>query len=126
MILTVGPTTARTTATRTMKVDTVIPSSTFELTIDSITAGALGYFNSILKKIAKANPRNAGLLCELIIAEYNERNFKIRSRLTHIKIICLFNRYLRYMTFKKYQKMITLLLISHRKKENRSTVTRHG
>lgn len=90
MILTVGPTTARTTATRTMKVDTVIASSTFELTIDSITAGALGYFNSILKKIAKANPRNAGLLCELMIAEYNERNLKIRSRLTHIKIICLF------------------------------------
>ena len=64
--------------------------------IDFLTAGAQPYFNSILKQLGLANLQNAQILCEFITAEYNEQNVKFSTRLTHIKIICWFDKYLNY------------------------------
>jgi integrase len=49
--------------------------------------------------LALSNPQNAGILCEFIIAGHNEHNTKFSTRLTHIKIICSFDRYLDYKSF---------------------------
>ena len=44
--------------------------------------------------MARANPENAKVVCEFLTTEYNECNIKLSSRLTNIKILCLFNRHL--------------------------------
>lgn len=72
--------------------------------IEAHTEGALHYFRSIFQKMADANPQNAKMLCEFISVEFNERNIKFSSRLTQIKIICLFNKYLDYKPFEHIAK----------------------
>jgi hypothetical protein len=67
--------------------------------IESLTEGSLPYFKSIFKQMALANPPNARILCEFIVAERHEHNLKLSSILTQIKIIYLFNRYLDYKSF---------------------------
>ena len=76
----------------------IIPQG-IETKIDSLTAGALPYFNSIFKQIALVNLQNADILCEFITAEYNERNVKFSTRLIHIKIISSFDKHLNYKDF---------------------------
>jgi hypothetical protein len=75
-----------------------------EMTIDSLTEGALPYFRSIFKQLALANPENAKILCEFLTAEYNECNIKLSSRLTKIKIIYLFNKHLDFKPFEQITK----------------------
>jgi hypothetical protein len=78
---------------------TVIIAQDLEGKIDSLTAGALPYFNSIFKQLAFVNPRNAAILCEFVTAEHNERNVKLSTRLTHIKIICSLAKFLKHKDF---------------------------
>src|ERR671911_1352243 len=89
------------TRTRTLTED---PETTLEKTIDSLTASSLPYYNSIFKRLAKSNPKNAQMVCDFITAEYNEQNVKLGTRLAHIKIICFLLKYLRYKDFQKITK----------------------
>src|SRR5918992_4125117 len=72
---------------------------TMEKEIDRLTLGAPQYFKSIVMKMANANLQNAETVCEFISSETSERNLKLSSRLTKIKILCLFNRHLNYKQF---------------------------
>jgi hypothetical protein len=74
-------------------------SSILERKIDSLTAGALPYYNSIFKKLYQKNSQNAVILCDFITAEYTNQNIKPSTKLTHIKIVCAFNRYLGYKSY---------------------------
>lgn len=67
--------------------------------VNQLTEGAPQYFQSILLKMAHASPQNAKTLCEFISVETSERNLKLSSKLTKIKILCLFNRHLGYKQF---------------------------
>src|SRR3954467_2907874 len=77
----------RSTTTKSKSSSSRIITPDMEAKIDSLTASALPYFNSIFKQIALVNQQYAEILCEFITAEYNERNVKFSTRLLHIKII---------------------------------------
>ena len=78
-----------TTATTTAKNRRI---EDLEMKIDSLTEGALPYFRPIFKQMALANPENAKIVCEFLTVEHNERNIKLSSRLTKIKLFsCLTN-----------------------------------
>ena len=88
---------------------TTIPSNDkiradLEKKIDSLTAGALAYFNSIFKQLALVNPSNAEILSQFLTAEQTEYNIKLSTRLAHIKIICWFNRHSHYENFQQVTK----------------------
>jgi Phage integrase, N-terminal SAM-like domain len=90
-----------------------------EKRIDILTASALAYYNSIFKQLARSNPNNAQILCDFITTEYNEQNMKLGTRLTHIKIICSFIRYLQYKDFQRITKSdVIYYLNSLRKQES--------
>lgn len=74
-------------------------NSELERKIIRLTEGSPQYFKSIIMKMANANLQNAQALCEFISSETSERNLKLSSRLTKIKILCLFNRHLHYKQF---------------------------
>ncbi len=76
-------------------------NSDLEKKIDQLVGGAPQYFKSILTKMAHASLENARTLCEFITVETSERNLKPSSRLTKIKILCLFNRHLEYKQFEQ-------------------------
>ena len=65
-----------------------------------ITKGASSsaYFN-YLKNMASANMQNANILYDFITTEQNHINVKLSTRISYIKVICLFNRYLSYKNF---------------------------
>jgi hypothetical protein len=69
-----------------------------EKKIYSITKGAStsAYYN-YLKNMASANIKNANILYDFIITEQNHTNVRPSTRLSYIKVICLFNRYLSYI-----------------------------
>jgi len=67
-----------------------------EKEIDSLTTD---YYNSIFKDLYRANKQNAQILCDFIIAEINNQNIRISTKLTHIKILCWFSKYLNYKNF---------------------------
>jgi hypothetical protein len=93
--------------------------SDLEKRIDSLIEDALPYFRSIFKQVALANPQNATILCEFIVAERDEHNIKLSSRLTRIKIIYLFNRYLDYKSFEQITKDdVVGYLVSLKKSES--------
>ena len=46
--------------------------------------------------MATTNIRNAEILCEFVMSEYREQNLKLSSRQSHIKITCLFDRFLNH------------------------------
>ena len=54
--------------------------------------------------MASANIQNANILYDFIITEQNHTNVKLTTRLSYIKVICLFNRYLSYKDFTKITK----------------------
>ena len=93
-----------TTTTSTIKNLTETSETKLEKMIDSLTASALPYYNSIFKQLAASNPQNARIVCDFITAEYNEQNVKLETRLAHIKIICFLLKYLRYKDFQKITK----------------------
>jgi hypothetical protein len=89
----------KTATTKSKSSSSRIITPDIETKIDSLTAGALPYFNSVFKRLALVNRQKAEILCEFITAEYNERNVKFSTRLVHIKIISSFDRYLNYKDF---------------------------
>ncbi len=72
--------------------------------IDSLTTDVPSYYKSVFTKMALSNLSNAEILCEFITFEYNTQNVKQNTKLTHIKIICIFNKYLNYKDFDKMTK----------------------
>jgi integrase len=89
-----------------------------ERKIDSLTVDALPYYNSVFKKMLQLNSLNAGILCDFIMAEYISQNIKTSTKLTHIKIICSFSKYLDYRDFQLISKQdIMTYLNSLRKAE---------
>lgn len=64
-----------------------------EKKIYSITKGASSAFFNYFKNMASANIQNANILYDFIITEQNHTNVKLSTRLSYIKVICLFNRY---------------------------------
>jgi site-specific recombinase XerD len=79
-------------------------NSELEKKVDQLVGAAPQYFKSILTRMAHASLRNAQTLCEFITIETSERNLKLSSRLTKIKILCLFNRHLEYKQFEQITK----------------------
>ena len=77
----------------------VTTSSDLEREIIRLTEGSPHYFRLIIMKMANANLQNAKALCKFISSETSERNLKLSSRLTKIKILCLFSRHLHYKQF---------------------------
>jgi hypothetical protein len=71
-----------------------------EKKIYSITKGASSsaYFN-YFKNMASTNIQNANILYDFITTEQNHINVKLSTRISYIKVICLFNRYLSYKNF---------------------------
>jgi hypothetical protein len=51
------------------------PSSDLEKRIDSLTAGAKPYFNSIFRTLALANPQKAHVLYQFLTVEQTQRCF---------------------------------------------------
>jgi len=70
-----------------------------ERKIDSLTSDSLPFYNSVFKELCLANRLNAQILCDFIAAEVNNQNIKASTKLTHIKIIYWFSRYLDYKNF---------------------------
>lgn len=89
-----------------------------EKRIDSLTASALPYYNSIFKQLARSNLYNAQIVCDFITAEYNEQNVKLGTRLTHIKILFSFIRYLEYKDFQRITKADVLLYLNSLRKQD--------
>jgi integrase len=71
----------------------------FTKNIESLTAGCLPYYRSILDDLYKANVENGKMLCDFITAGINNQNIKPNTKLTHIKILCWFSKYLDYKNF---------------------------
>ena len=70
-----------------------------EKKIYSITKGASSsayfkYFKNMASYI-----QNANILYDFITTEQNHINVKLSTRISYIKVICLFNRYLSYKNF---------------------------
>ncbi len=85
----------------------------------TICKGDLRYYDSLFRNMSCANIQNASLLYQFLITERNAQNLKLNTILTHLKIICLFNRYLKYKDFEKITKIdITDFLNSFRKSES--------
>jgi poly(3-hydroxyalkanoate) synthetase len=70
-----------------------------ERKIDSLTSDSLPYYNSVFKELYLANRLNAQILCDFIVAEINNQNIKTSTKLTHIKLLCWFSKYLNYKNF---------------------------
>ncbi|HEX7141356.1 MAG TPA: hypothetical protein VF222_02640 [Nitrososphaeraceae archaeon] len=65
-----------------------------EKKIYSITKGASSSaFFKYFKNMASANIQNTNILYDFIITEQNHTNVKLSTRISYIKVICLFNRY---------------------------------
>lgn len=67
--------------------------------IQSLTDGSLPYYRSILHDLYNANGENAKMLCDFITQEINNQNIKASTKLTHIKILCWFSKYLDHKNF---------------------------
>lgn len=92
-----------------------------EKNIQSLTKGVASshYYNSLFKKMSLINIQNATILYEFLQSEHNIQNVKPSTISTHIKAICLFNKYLGYKDFTKITKDdIISYLGSLKKKES--------
>lgn len=70
-----------------------------EKKIDSLMYDALPYYGSILKDLSLANSQNGNVICDFIIAEINNDNIKTSTKLTHVKILYWFTKYLEFNNF---------------------------
>ena len=50
------------------------------------------------------NMQNAKILCEFVTLDYREQNLKLSSRQSHIKILCLFERFMHHKDFRSVSK----------------------
>lgn len=81
-----------------------IDTEKLEKNIESIISGSLPYYKSIFKQTLLANPQNANTLYNFLLTEQNEKNVKLSTKTTHIKIIYLFNKFLDFKDFHKITK----------------------
>lgn len=72
-----------------------------EKNIDIIIAGCLPYYKSIFKQLWLINSQNANELYHFLLKEQNEKNAKLNTKTTYIKIIFLFNKFLSFKDFNK-------------------------
>lgn len=72
--------------------------------IESLTAGSLPYYKSLFEDLCHANAQNGEILCDFITMEHESQNIKTSTKLTHIKIICWFDKYLDYKNFQLISK----------------------
>src|SRR6476620_2115624 len=93
-----------------------IEKELLERDIESIITGSLPYYKSIFKQILSANPNNANILYNFLLAEQNERNVKLSTKTTHIKIIYLFNKFLEFKDFHKISKQEVLSYLNSLRK----------
>ena len=76
-----------------------IELESLEKNIENIIADSLPYFKSIFKQMLSANQQNADTLYTFLLREHNERNVKLGTKTTYIKIIYLFNKFLNFKNF---------------------------
>lgn len=76
---------------------------TLKRNIEGITKGALPYFESIFKQILSANLNNAKSLYNFLLAEQIERNVKLSTKTTHIRVITYSTDFYILKTLKKIQ-----------------------
>lgn len=50
-----------------------------------------------------ANPKNARSLYDFLLVEQIEKNVKLGTKITHIKVIYLFNRFLHFRLWRNNQ-----------------------
>lgn len=74
-------------------------NSSIEQEIDSLTSDALPYYKSVFKDLYIGNSQNAKIVCDFITTEINNQNITSSTKLTHVKILCWFSRYLDYKEF---------------------------
>lgn len=67
--------------------------------VQILTMEALPYYNSLFEDLYLHNRQNANTLCDFITVEVNNQNITHSTRLTHLKILCWFSRYLNYKVF---------------------------
>jgi integrase len=91
---------------------------TLERNIEGIIKGALPYFESIFKQLLSSNPSNAMLLYNFLLVEQNEKNVKLSTKTTHIKVIYLFNRFLHFKDFEESTKQDILDYLNSLKKSD--------
>jgi site-specific recombinase XerD len=60
---------------------------------------ALPYYSSIFRNLSLENIENANVICEFIVTEINNQNIKISTKITHVKILCWFSKYLNHKNF---------------------------
>jgi integrase len=86
--------------------------------IDLLTSDALPYYNSLLKNLFQKNKKNAKILCDFIMSEIDNQNIKVSTKLTHLKILCWFSKYLNNKEFQSVTRDdVTDYLSSLRKTE---------
>ena len=86
--------------------------------IDLLTAGALPYYNSLFKNVFQKNKQNAKIICDFIISEIDNQNIKVSTKITHLKVLCWFSKYLNNKEFQSVKREdVTNYLTSLRKTE---------
>jgi integrase len=71
----------------------------FEEDIEKIIPGTLPYYKSILKELHSFNQQNANLLYSFLLREHTERNVKVGTKITYIKIIFHFIKFCGFKDF---------------------------
>lgn len=80
-------------------------SSELEKKIYSITKGAsTSAYSNYLKNMALNNSPNANIIYDFIITEQNHTDVKLSTRLSYIKVLCLFNRHVSYKDLQNNKK----------------------
>src|SRR4051812_2118802 len=80
--------------------------STLELncTVESLTANLRPYIRTIFSELAKANPENASLLSDFIIAEQNEQNIAESTKEWKIRVLTWLSTHLSHKSYRQMTK----------------------
>jgi hypothetical protein len=87
--------------TTTSIVDNHNQMEEIEKNINLIITESLPYYKSIFKQLWLINPQNANELYHFLLKEQNEKNAKLNTKTTYIKIIFHFNKFLGFKDFDK-------------------------
>jgi integrase len=84
--------------------------------IDSMTLNQPNYIVRLYKEMAQANPYNASIIHDYIVAEQIEINIKESTKTDKIKKLCLLSKYLNHKSFHKMTKQDILDYLNSLKK----------
>lgn len=73
-----------------------------------------------------ANPKNAMSLYDFLLVEQIEKNVKLSTKITHIKVIYLFNRFLHFKDFEEITKHDILNYLNSPKKSDTDDPSHKG